>query len=66
MNTDDIKLIAFNSLGIGVTFTDIEVGFKIVLMITSLWYAISRVIEQRKQHKMNDLKRKRILEKNNG
>lgn len=63
MNTDDIKLIASNSLGIGITFTDIEMGFKIILMATSLWYAVSRLIEQRKQYKMNDLRRKKILEK---
>lgn len=66
MNLEDIKLISINSLGIGVTFTDIEVGYKALLMVASLWYAISRVIEQRKQYKVNDIKRNRILKKNNG
>lgn len=61
MTLQDLKLTIFNSIVLGLTFTNLEQSLKIFLLIASGVYttfkaliAINEYIEKRKQKKIND------------
>jgi hypothetical protein len=42
MNLTDVKVYTFNSLTMMVTFTDVEMALKILLLIASIGYTLQR------------------------
>lgn len=42
MNFTDVKVYTFNSLTMMVTFTDIEMALKILLLVASIGYTIQK------------------------
>ena len=42
MNFTDVKVYTFNSLTMMVTFTDMEMALKILLLVASIGYTIQR------------------------
>ena len=62
MNLDDLKFYAINSTGLGVMISNMNVLMSFVVGIATLIYAVSRVIEQRKQYKHNELKRQQDVQ----
>lgn len=50
MNPQDIKLYAINSLTLGVTtFTKIEMGLKLLLLVVTIGYTIHKWMELKKK-----------------
>ena len=45
MDLQDIKLFAVNSLSLIISFSNIEMGLKIILLIASIGYTVSKWIE---------------------
>ena len=63
MEIQDLKLYAVNITGIGITFTDFEGAYRGLMVVLSLWYAVSKIVEQRRQYKVNEYRRRKILAK---
>ena len=57
MNLEDAKFYVINSTSIGITFTNIDVTVKILVGVVALIYGVGKLLEQRKEHKHNALKR---------
>jgi len=51
MDVQDLKLYAVNSLSLIISFSNIEMGLKIILLIASIGYTISKWIELYKKKK---------------
>ena len=62
MNLEDLKFYAINSTGLGVMISNMNVLMSFVVGIATLIYAINKVIEQRKQYRHNELKRKQDVQ----
>ena len=62
MNLDDLKFYAINSTGLGVMIANLNELMTFVVGIATLIYAVSRVVEQRKEHKHNELKRQQDVQ----
>ena len=45
MDVQDLKLYAINSLSLIISFSNIEMGLKIILLIASIGYTFSKWIE---------------------
>lgn len=45
MSSQDIKLAILNSLTLGLSFTTIESGLKIILLIASITYTILKIYD---------------------
>tara|TARA_R110000751_G_scaffold25811_1_gene69635 strand:- start:667 stop:834 length:168 start_codon:yes stop_codon:yes gene_type:complete len=43
MNTCDIKLAILNSITLGVSFTHVENGLKVVLLLASIVYTLQKI-----------------------
>ena len=43
MTTNDIKLAIFNSITLGLSFTHVENGLKIILLLASIIYTIQKI-----------------------
>ena len=50
MNLTDVKVYTFNSLTMMVTFTDVEMALKILLLIASIGYTLQRWYMMNKNH----------------
>jgi|TARA_R110001599_G_scaffold98245_1_gene252617 hypothetical protein len=48
LDTTDLKLYVLNSLVFAVTMTEIEMGLKIVLLVCTIGYTISRWVKNEK------------------
>jgi hypothetical protein len=48
MNLSDIKLYTINSLALGVTMMNIEVWLKVILLIVTIGYTLSKWINIKK------------------
>lgn len=45
MDLQDLKLAAINALSLAVSFTNIEMGLKILLLIASIVYTIAKTLD---------------------
>ena len=63
MKFSDLKLYAINLTGIGITFTDLDGAYRFIMVVLSLWYAVTKVIEQYKNAKVNEQRRRQIMRK---
>lgn len=54
MTTNDIKLAILNSITLGVSFTHVENGLKVVLLLASIVYTLQKIHSN--YHKKNDKK----------
>lgn len=45
MNLKDIQLYALNSVAMAVSFTQVEQGFKLVLLAVSIVYTVMKIID---------------------
>jgi hypothetical protein len=48
LDTTDLKLYVLNSLVFAVTMTEIEMGLKIILLVCTIGYTISRWVKNEK------------------
>ena len=48
MNIADLKIYFYNSIALGVSMTDVELALKIILLICTIGYTISRWIDNEK------------------
>jgi hypothetical protein len=55
MSPNDLKIYGLNSVSMALSFTEIEQGFKIILLCVSIVYTIMKIIELIKKKK-NDNK----------
>lgn len=53
MNTQDIKVYAFNSAALGLSVSDIELALKIILLLASIGYTLQRWWVLRKEQKQD-------------
>lgn len=51
MDLQDLKLYAFNSFSLAVSFSDVEMFLKIVLLVLSIGYTISKWYEVHNRNK---------------
>jgi hypothetical protein len=45
MSPNDLKIYGLNSVSMALSFTEIEQGFKIILLCVSIVYTIMKIIE---------------------
>ena len=45
MDLQDLKLAAINALSLAVSFTNIEMGLKILLLIASIIYTVAKTLD---------------------
>jgi hypothetical protein len=45
MDLQDLKLAAINMISLAVSFTNIEMGLKILLLIASIVYTVTKTVE---------------------
>ena len=45
MDLQDLKLAAINMISLAVSFTNIEMGLKILLLIASIIYTVAKTVE---------------------
>jgi hypothetical protein len=45
MSLNDLKIYGLNSVSMALSFTEIEQGFKIILLCVSIVYTIMKIIE---------------------
>lgn len=43
MSSNDLKLAIFNSITLGISFTHVENGLKIVLLLASIVYTLQKI-----------------------
>jgi len=55
MNTNDIKLYFFNAFSLGMTFTAVENGLKLFLLLASIVYTLQKIYQTHRTKK-NDKK----------
>jgi len=55
MSLNDLKIYGLNSVSMALSFTEIEQGFKIILLCVSIVYTVMKIIELIKKKK-NDNK----------
>jgi hypothetical protein len=48
MNCTDLKIYFYNTFALGVSMTDVELALKIILLICTIGYTISRWISNEK------------------
>jgi hypothetical protein len=51
MLLSDLKLYVLNIFSFAVSFSDIDVAMKFILLSLSIWYTIERIIKLRKENK---------------
>jgi hypothetical protein len=49
MSLEDIKLYMFNLITLGVSFTAVENGLKIILLLVSIAYTLQKIYETNKK-----------------
>lgn len=47
MNYTDLKIYFYNTFALGVSMTDVELALKIILLICTIVYTISRIINEK-------------------
>lgn len=52
MNNEDLKLAFINILTFGISFSAVENGLKIILLLASIIYTFQKIIESHKQKKI--------------
>ena len=55
MSVQDLRLAFFNAISLGVSFTHVENGLKIILLLASIVYTFQKIYETHKK-KSNDKK----------
>jgi len=50
----DLKLYALNAFSLTISFTDIELGLKIILLIVSIGYTLSRWLGSKEKKDVQD------------
>ena len=58
MTNNDLKLAFINALTFGISFTAVENGLKIILLLASIIYTFQKIAESYKLKKLNELKEK--------
>ena len=53
MSVQDLRLAFFNAISLGVSFTHVENGLKIILLLASIVYTFQKIYETHKK-KSND------------
>lgn len=53
MDLQDLKIAAINALSLAVSFTNIEMGLKIILLIASIVYTVTKTWEIYRKRKRN-------------
>jgi hypothetical protein len=51
MDIQDLKIYAFNSLSLIISFSNIEMGLKLILLTASIGYTIAKWVELYKRKK---------------
>ena len=51
MMLSDLKLYVLNILSFAISFSDIDVAMKFILLSLSIWYTAERLIKLRKENK---------------
>ena len=49
MSPNDLRLAIFNSITLGISFTQIENGLKIVLLLASIVYTVQKIYSTHKK-----------------
>tara|TARA_R110000744_G_scaffold335291_1_gene440614 strand:+ start:200 stop:349 length:150 start_codon:yes stop_codon:yes gene_type:complete len=47
MNYTDLKIYFYNTIALGVSMTEVELALKIILLICTIVYTISRIINEK-------------------
>jgi hypothetical protein len=47
----DLKLYLLNILSFAISFSDLDMALKFILLILSIWYTVERLIKLRKENK---------------
>ncbi len=55
MNPNDLRLAIFNSITLGISFTHVENGLKIILLLASIIYTIQKIYSTYKQKNDKEL-----------
>lgn len=51
MSPNDLRLAIFNSITLGISFTHVENGLKIVLLLASIVYTVQKIYSTHKEKK---------------
>ena len=51
MLLSDLKLYLLNIFSFAISFSDIDIAMKFILLSLSIWYTIERIIKLRKENK---------------
>ena len=54
MNIQDLRIAILNAVTLGVSFTQIENGLKIILLLLSIGYTAQKIYETHKKKNAND------------
>ena len=54
MNNNDLKLAFINALTFGISFSAVENGLKIILLLASIIYTFQKIIESHKKKKLKE------------
>lgn len=55
MNPNDLRLAIFNSITLGISFTHVENGLKIILLLASIIYTIQKIYSTYEQKNDKEL-----------
>jgi len=55
MSPNDLRLAIFNSITLGISFTQIENGLKIVLLLASIVYTVQKIYSTHKEKNDKEL-----------
>lgn len=55
MSPNDLRLAIFNSITLGISFTHVENGLKIVLLLASIVYTLQKIYSTYKQKNDKEL-----------
>tara|TARA_B110000902_G_scaffold180926_1_gene204899 strand:+ start:266 stop:439 length:174 start_codon:yes stop_codon:yes gene_type:complete len=54
MSNNDLKLALINALTFGISFSEVENGLKIILLLASIIYTFQKIIESHKKKKLKE------------
>ena len=54
MSNNDLKLALINALTFGISFSEVENGLKIILLLASIIYTFQKIIESHKNKKLKE------------